>query len=160
MIRWQLQKSKYRQPLQTSIKDAFICGFGPMKITYELGQRPVTVTDTDPMTGILGFQTRMEQRNKLRMDPIIPTDFWLDPTGRNRFVIHRTKRDISALWALAEDQTDPLTGQVISAAVYDKDQLRKVKPGATDPKRENQDALIRNDTPFINMDRGVDVYEF
>lgn len=160
MVKWQLRKSEYRQPVQTSIKDAFICGFGPMKVTYEIGQRPVTVVDKDPLTGVMGFQTKMEKRNRLRMDPIIPFDFWLDPTGRNRFVIHRTKRDISSLWALAEDQIDPLTGQIISPAVYDREAVKRVRAGNSNPERDANNAVVRQDAPLYTTDTGVDVYEF
>lgn len=160
MIKWQLQKSNFREPVSVSIKDAFICGFGPLKVSYEESTRPVTTVGKDPISGLLQFQDAEERRNRLRMDPVIPTDFWLDPTGRNRFVIHRVRRSISDLWNLAKDQVDPATGIVTRAAVYDKAQVDKVKPGDQDPERDAQASTIKRDTPFLSMERGIDVYEF
>ena len=160
MIKWQLWKSNYREPLKTAIKDGFICGFGPLKVGFEEDDRPVTTVNQDPMTGQMQFAVTTETRKRLRLDPCIPTDVWLDPTGRNRFIIHRVKRSISDLWAMAQDQTDPATGAVVRPAVYDADKLRSVKPGSIDPEREVQNALIRRDTPYLNQDIGVDVYEF
>lgn len=160
LVKWQLQKSKYRQPLQTSVKDAFICGFGPMKVVYEENVRSVTTVDADPTTGKMAFMQTEERKNRLRLDPIIPTDFWLDPSGRNRFVIHKVRRSISDLWSLAQDQLDPLTGQVNVAAVYDAAKVREVKPGNVDPERDAQNAIIKRDTPFLSEQRGVDVYEY
>lgn len=160
MIKWQLWKSSYREPLKTAIKDGFICGMGPLKVSFEQDSKPVTTVNADPMTGQMQFGTTLEARKRLRLDPIIPTDFWLDPSGRNRYVIHRVKRSISDLWALCEDLADPLTGEVIRPAVYDADVVRQLKSGAIDPEREVQSALIRRDTPYLSQDSGVDVYEF
>jgi hypothetical protein len=160
MIKWQLAKSEFRQPVQTSVKDAFICGFGPMKVVYEESVRTVTTVDVDPATGMMGFQPTEERKNRLRMDPIIPTDLWLDPSGRNRFVIHRTRRSISDLWTLADDQIDPLTGQVSVPAVYDREKVKDVKPGSGDTERDAQDSIVKRDTPFMSEQRGVDVYEY
>lgn len=160
LVKWQLWKSNFREPIATSIKDAFICGFGPLKVTYEETTRPVTTIAKDPATGTLSFQSIEEKKNRLRMDPVIPTDFWLDPTGRNRFVIHRVRRSISDLWNLAKDVTDPTTGLILRPAVYDKVKVDEVKPGDNDPERDAQDATIKRDTPFLSMERGVDVYEY
>lgn len=140
IIKWQLWKSNYRQAWTTSIKDAFICGFGPLKVRVDRRQ------------GVKGVRTNIV------FDPCIPTDVWLDPTGRSRFKIHRVKRDISDLWAMTEPQQG-MDGNVMPP-VYDKDEVAKVKPGATDTEREVQSALIRRDTPHLASDQGVDVYEY
>lgn len=160
MIKWQLFKSECHDPMQTSIKDAFICGFGPMKVSYENTIRPVTTVDMNPETGQLEFQGTEERKSKLRLDSVIPTDFWVDPSGRNRFVIHLVRRAVSDLWNLAEDQIDPLTGAVSIPAVYDRDKVREVKPGAVASERDAQNSSIKRDTPFMQGERGVDVYEY
>jgi len=171
-IKWQLWKSEFREPWATSIKDSFICGFGPMKIWWEERQLDITVDEDQPTgkttldyegnpVGVFTNQKKVSKRTdrRIRFAPIIPTDCWLDNTGRNRFVIHKTRRSMGELEALAQPLLDD-DGNVIREAVYDASELRKIKPGNIDPEREVQSSLIRRDTPYINKDLGVDVYEF
>jgi hypothetical protein len=179
MLKWQLWKSNFREPIATSIKDAFICGFGACKVTYREDLKPVTIVEfipnppqaipsQDPMQppqlidtgGTHQFKQTMKLDKSLCFEPVVPTDLWLDPTGRNRFIIHKTKRSLSDLWALAADQTDPNTGQVVLPAVYDQTEIKKIKAGAIDSEREVQTALVRRDTPNLGDDMGVDVYEY
>jgi hypothetical protein len=154
IVKWQFWKGNIREGIRTAIKHSFICGFGPLKLTFD--QRAMAITkagpDGQPMESV-------EIRKFLRADPIIPTDFWIDPTGRNRYVIHRVKRTISDLWELATGATDPLTGASIPP-VYDPVEVRKVKPAQQDMTREVQTSVIRRDTPYLASDMGVDVYEY
>ena len=39
-IQWQMHRGRFREPLETSLKDALICGTGPLKVTYERVLRP------------------------------------------------------------------------------------------------------------------------
>ena len=171
VIQWQFHRGRFREPVETSIKDALICGNGPIKITYERGLKPwmssqfVQAPPADnfgvrtPRPGHFEMRRAMKMISRLRFEPIIPTDFWLDPSGRNRFVIHRVKRHISDLWRLAEDQKDPLTGQVLVPAVYDKNEVAKVRPGARDRLLDNYASSIRRERPMAYGDMTVDVFE-
>ena len=170
-IKWQLWKSDFREPWSTAIKNAFICGFGPMKVYFEETQLDITIDEDVPSGQTLNYEgnpvpimksqkratTRVDRR--IKFAPIIPTDCWLDQTGRNRFVIHKTRRSMADLEAMAKPLLDE-HGQVIREAVYDPEQVKKVKPGNIDPEREVQSSLVRRDTPYVNKDLGVDVYEF
>lgn len=170
-IKWQLWKSDFREPWSTAIKNAFICGFGPMKVWFEERQLDITIDEDErsgqtldyegnpvpTFTNIRRATTRLDRR--IRYAPIIPTDCWLDQTSRSRFVIHKTRRSMADLEAMAVPLKDD-DGNIIREAVYDMEQLRKVRSGNIDPEREVQSSLIRRDTPYINTDLGVDVYEF
>lgn len=154
LVKWQFWKGNIREGLRTAIKHAFICGFGPLKVTFE--QRAVTVTKV----GQMGLpETTTEIRKFLRADPILPTDFWVDPTGRNRFMIHRVKRTVADLWALARPQQDPMTGAEIPP-VYDPNVVAEVKPSQLDQEAAVKESIIRRDTPYLNTDVAVDVYEY
>jgi hypothetical protein len=143
MIKWQLAKSSWKEPLKLSVKDALICGFGPLKVTFEESQDTVTMEMTPGNP-----QQAPEPRRRLRLDSYLPTDVWLDPTGRNRFIITRSKRDLSDLWDMANQ------------GIYDPDKVRGLRGGSGDPQRDIENSLIRRDTPYINQDQGIDLYEF
>ncbi len=159
MIKWQLGKSDYYEAIQTSVKDALISGFGPMKVMYEQTSRPITTVDRDA-EGKLQFKEVTEYKNRLRLDAIMPTDFWLDPTGRNRWVIQKVRRSLSDIWTLAKDQIDPTTQMVVAPAVYDYEKVKDLRAGNVDPERDAQNALIKRESPIMNAERGIDVYEF
>src|SRR5262249_47793581 len=143
MIKWQLAKSSWKFPIRTGIKNAAICGFGPVKATFEEDTEEIT-TELMP-----GASVQMPQpRKRLRLDPFMPTDVWLDFSGRNRFIITRSKRSLSDLWEMAE------------AGIYDKDKIDQLRAGGSDPQREAEAAVLRRDTPYLNTDIGTDVYEF
>lgn len=150
LVKWQFWKGNIREGLRTSIKDALICGFGPLKITFESKAEPAMQFSANPS---------VRYKRGLRVDPILPTDFWVDPTGRNRFCIQRTKRTLSDLWALAQPVLDPVTGQTIPA-VYDPEVVKTLQPGMQDVEREIQNSLVRRDTPYLAADQAVDVYEY
>jgi hypothetical protein len=154
IIKWQFWKGNVREGMRTAIKHAFICGYGPLKVTFD--QRAVNVVKD---AGGGAYQESVELRKNIAVDPILPPDFWIDPTGRNRFVIQRVKRTISDLWGLSKTQADPTTGMPIPA-VYDPVQVALVKPGQVDMEREVQTSLIRRDTPYLASDIAVDVYEY
>lgn len=179
MIKWQLWKSNFREPIATSMKDAFISGFGVCKVTYREELKPTTIVEWIPnppqvipsqdptqppqqidMGGKHQFKQTMKLDKGISFEPGIPTDYWLDHTGRNRFIIQRTKRSVSDLWALSVNQTDPETGQVVIQAVYDPNEVKKIKSGMSDSEREVQSALVRRDTPHLADDQGIDVYEY
>lgn len=153
IIKWQFYKAGIREGVRTSIKNAFICGFGPAKITFE--------QKAEQETGVLGgqFQDVVKLKKGLRVDPIMPSDIWLDPTGRNRFIIHRVKRSLSDLWAMARAQQDPVTGEIIPP-VYDPEVVEDLTPGLNDPEQDVRDSQIRRDTPYLASDMGLDVYEY
>lgn len=143
MIKWQLAKSSWKMPLKAAVKNALICGFGPAKITFEED------LDTITMESMPGQTMQGQQpRRRLTIDPYMPTDVWLDFSGRNRFVITRTKRSISDLWDMANQ------------GIYDKAKVEQLRAGGTDPQREVEQSIIRRDTPYLNTDIATDIYEF
>lgn len=152
IVKWQFWKRGVREGLRTAIKNALICGFGPLKVTFENKAEPAADLQSQSQTGV-------KLKRGLRVDPIIPTDFWVDPTGRNRFVIHRTKRTLSDLWSLAQPTVDPATGMQIPP-VYDPTVVAELTPGMQDVEREVQSSLIRRDTPYLASDQALDVYEY
>lgn len=175
-IKWQLWKSEFREPLRTAIKNCFISGFGPMlvgyderkvKVTKVMGQTP-QAGETPGMDGGM-LPVRLPQpgsvmetevlRRQIKFEALVPTDVWLDPTGRGRYVIRRVKRTISDLLKMSEDQLDE-QGQLAIPAVYNKDAIARLGPGSKDPEREVQSALIDRGTPHLVNDPAVDVYEF
>ncbi len=172
VIQFQLHRGNFREPVETSIKDALICGNGPLKITYERALRPWMSSQFIPgapgenfgipqqRPGKYEMRRALKMISRLRFEPIIPTDFWLDPSGQNRFVIHRVKRHVSDLWKLAADQVDPVTGAVLVKAVYDRNEVEKVRPGARDRLMDNYAAQIRRERPQAYGDMTVDLYEF
>ncbi len=175
-IKWQMWKSDFREPLRTAIKNCFITGFGPMMIGYE--QRKVKVTkvmgESPPMGGTAGIDggilpVRLPQpgsvtaievlRRQIKFEALVPTDVWLDPSGRGQYVIRRVKRTVSDLLKMSEDQLDE-EGQLVLQAIYNKDAVGRLGPGSKDPEREVQSALIDRGTPHLVNDPAVDVYEF
>jgi hypothetical protein len=153
IVKWQFWKRGIRESVRTSIKDAMICGFGVMKVTFEAIAEIVSELQSGAP------QESLRIRRGLRIDPILPTDFWIDHTGRNRFVIQRTKRTLSDLWAMAQPSIDPTTGMEVPP-VYDPEVVKEITPGMSDQERESQASLIRRDTPHLAADQAVDVYEY
>lgn len=172
VIQYQLHRGKFREPVETSFKDALICGNGPIKITYDRALKPWMNSQFIPGAVTENFGVRqqgaghyemrraLKMISRLRFEPIIPTDFWLDPSGQNRFVIQRIKRHVSDLWKLTEDQLDPVTQEVLVKAVYDRAEVDKVRPGARDRLLDNYAAQIRRERPQAYGDMTVDLYEF
>jgi hypothetical protein len=182
IIKWQIWKAAGREKIETSVGDALICGWGPMKVYYSSSMEERTVVEksiedatpdddggmwkwfrpkAEPQV-VSKFATRNYLSRTLRIDPVMPTNIWKDPTGRNDFIIHHSRRQISDLWALCYDQKDA-NGNVVIPAVYDPDVVRNITVGAGgvgDPTNDTRDAIIRRDTPFLNPSYGVDVYEF
>ena len=154
VVQWQFWKSNLREGIRVAIKHANICGIGPLKVTFE--QNAVKVVK-EVMPG--QYAESVELRKGIRADPVLPPDFWMDPTGRNRFVIHRSKRTLSDIWAMATPQSDPMTGESIDP-VYDMEQVQGLRPGQIDQERDVQTSLIRRDTPYLSSDMAVDVYEY
>jgi hypothetical protein len=175
---WQLSKPDENgmdgvSKIKVSVKDALICGQGPMKVHYGVSIEPYTDVEWVPGRGIsvrgeilpsVGTWQYLEKHvavKRLRLEPIIPTDCWYDPTGKNRFSIHRSTRFVSDLWDGTEDKRDPETNHIIRRAVYDKRQVARVRPGMHDTQRQIESARVRRDlaTPYGLIDQTVDVYE-
>lgn len=172
LIIWQFHRGDFREPSETSIKDALICGNGPLKITYDRQVRPVMssqfVQNTPlklfgfdiPRGGKHVMKRMLKAINRIRFEPIIPTDFWLDPSGQNRFVIIRTKRHQSDIWKLTKPQVDQSTGQMLVPAIYDPVEAAKVRPGARNRRLDQQASIIRRESPHQYDDTTIDVFEF
>ncbi|HXU01447.1 MAG TPA: hypothetical protein VN903_10660 [Polyangia bacterium] len=170
-IQWQLHRGRFREPLETSIKDALICGTGPLKVTYERGLKPQMSSQfiADAPRTVMGqtmigpgrFQMKRTVKavSELTFRPVIPTDFWLDPSGMNRYVIHRSKRHLTDLWKLTEPQIDPATGEELLPAIYDKDEVSKIRPGSRNRKLDQFASTIRRERYLAYEDMTVDVYE-
>ena len=178
MVLWQFEKSRGQDPINQAVKDAFICGNGPLKVHFateiEDGidtkwiRRPPSIY-SDPDTG---EQTEIDQGGEykfvddikavknLRFESIIPTDFWLDPSGMNRFFIQRIKRSLSDVWEMARPQYASDGKTVLRKAVYDPDVVQMVAPGSRDMRLDNQAAVIRHERIQSISQQTVDVYEF
>lgn len=170
-IKWQLWKSDAREAVTTAVKDALICGNGPMKVYFDATITTTTGVDygeppePTPFTrgqqqGQLKFVDFSEVIRRLRLEPVIPTDFWIDPSGRGEWVIQRVKRTLSDVWALARDQKDPQTGEVLIPAVYDPEQVSMLRVGHGDQRSNIEAAVIRRDTPHLHEDTAIELYEF
>ncbi len=179
MVKWQLDKARAREAVETSVADALICGCGPMKVFFEtrIEQKSSIVPsmvqiDPDELSWSqklfargpqyrteLNFEDQNFVSNHLRLDSLIPTDFWLDPSGRGEFIIQRIKKPLSDIWALARDQKDD-SGQIVIPAVYDPIEVAKITIGAKEAQYETQAAVIRRDTPHLTEDEDVELYEF
>lgn len=170
-IQWQLHKGRFREPIETSIKDALICGTGPMKVTYERGLKPWMSSEFIPDAprtvmgqtligkGRFTMNRTVKPVSQLTFRPVIPTDWWLDPSGLNRYVIHRSKRHVSDLWKLTKPQVDPRTQEEILPAIYDADEVSKIRPGSRDRKLDQFASTIRRERYLAYEDMTVDVYE-
>jgi hypothetical protein len=172
-IQQKLHVGRYREPVETSIKDALICGNGPMKVTQEKMLKAQMIPDYQagpptygPDGQVNGFskgkyrmKRGMKEVSSLQMRPVIPTDFWLDPSGQNRFVFHRSKRHLSDLWKLTKPQIDPATGVEIMPAIYNADEVAKIRPGSRDRKLDQFASVIRRERYLAYEDMTVDVYE-
>jgi hypothetical protein len=171
LIIWQFHRGDFKEPVETSIKDALICGNGPLKVTYDRQMKPTMAAELVEATPLqlFGFNiprkgkhvmTRtMRAINKIKFEPIIPTDFWLDFSGRNRFWIHRSKRHLSDLWKLTKPQVDK-DGQVLVPAIYDAEEVGKIRPGSRNRRLDQQASVIRREVPHSYDDQTVDVMEF
>lgn len=171
VIKWQLWNSDARQQIETAVKDALICGSGYLKCYFDMDIDTV-VEARDLITGLTAEEMAFNRGGKrygyqeiervvklLRLEPIIPTDMWLDPTGRGEFVIQRIKRNLSSIWQMARDQKDS-DGQILLPAVYDPEIVSKVRAGIGDQRSNVEAAVIRRDTPHLQDDLGVDLYEY
>ncbi|HUW30450.1 MAG TPA: hypothetical protein VM223_02435, partial [Planctomycetota bacterium] len=67
---------KFVRGIREAIRDAMLCGHAVFKPRW---------------------------RDGIAIDVIDPYDIWLDPTGRDRFLVHRTVRDYDEVLADAED---------------------------------------------------------
>jgi hypothetical protein len=171
LIIWQFHRGDFKEPVETSIKDALICGNGPLKITYDRQIKPVMSAQLReaPPLQLLGvkiarkgkyvMQRTMKAVNRIRFEPIIPTDFWLDPSGQNRYQIVRYKRHLSDLWKLTKPQLDE-QGNVLVPAIYDPNEVGKIRPGARNRRLDQQASVIRREVPHSYDDQTVDVMEF
>ena len=172
--KWQIRKSKGMPEIKAAIKDALICGLGVVKIHFQADQEPYTDTQWEPARlrlantiiaeqGRWKFIDAVRTRKRVKFENPIPTDLWLDPSGKNRFLIQKTTRYVSDLWPLTKDLRGQ-DGTVIRRAVYDPKYVRMVRPGMRDDKQTMQSATIRRDlaTPAgqAGFDQTVDVYEF
>lgn len=174
-IRWRLRKSKAKDPMQTAVKDAIICGNGYMKLHYRTDVVPRTTIEQPRTSMRLGGNVLIHPRaavpqavysekavRSLKFEVPFPTNIWLDPSGQGRWIIQRIPRLITDVWALARDQKDA-EGNIIRKAVYDPEEVRKVRPGSKDQERILEESVIRRDLQTVNwaaMDNGVDLYEF
>ena len=173
IVLWQFDKAECEDPLNQSIKDAMICGNGIVKL--HVATEVDTVTDTawkaNPPADMLGIKIDMGGKwdfvnkkivtKRLRMDTIIPTDFWLDPSGMNRWKIQRIKRSLSDVWAMAQNQYADDGKTILRKAIYDPGVVSKIVAGSRDQRLDVQAAIIRNEVyPAAYGDQTVDVYEF
>ena len=93
-----LDEEDFIERFSTAIKSGLITGFMPIKIWWKLWhQREPMLTDD----GEIGFQ--QAPREALKIDFPSPYDVWLDPTGRNQFVIERIRMDLYQVRALMEE---------------------------------------------------------
>jgi hypothetical protein len=155
-----------------AVKDAMICGNGIIKI--HIASEVDTVTDTEwtpnPSADLLGtkidmggrwdFVDKRVEAKRLRLESLVPTDFWLDPSGLNRWVIQRIRRSLSDVWAMAKDQYASDGKTILRKAIYDPDVVRMCTAGARDQRLDTQAAIIRNEVYNAVGDQTVDVYEF
>jgi hypothetical protein len=172
MVLWQMDKGQAEDPIAQSIKDAMICGNGILKIhvATEVEETVDTVWKPNPPADLLGvpidmggkwqFENKREESKRMRFESLIPTDFWLDPSGLNRWCIQRIKRSLSDVWAMAENQYGDDGKTIIRRAVYDSEIVKMVTPGARDTRLDNMAATIRNERVPAVGDTTVDVYEF
>lgn len=170
LIIWQFHRGDFKEPCETSIKDALICGNGPLKITYDRQMVPKMTSEfvanpplqlfgmKIPRGGVHRMKRVLKAINRIKFEPYVPTDAWLDPSGQNRFIILRSKRHLTDLWRLTEPQLDE-QGNVVTPAIYDKDEVAKIRPGSRNRRLETQASLIRRELPHSYDDMSVDVYE-
>jgi hypothetical protein len=172
-VKWQIRKSGGLKELKTSIKDALICGFGPLKVHFSVDKQPFT--DVRRKTSRLSLPGQIISTGndfeyvdsyrtvkKMRFESGLPTDLWLDPSGKNRWLIQRTTRYPSDLWPLTEDLYGP-DGELLRKKVYDAAQVSRVRPGMQDGKRLQDAAVVRREQGTAygqNYDQACDIYEF
>lgn len=172
MVLWQFDKASAEDGIGQSIKNALICGNGPMKVhvassiietidTQRVNNKPVMMLGKEVSMGTrLEFVNRTKAVKQMRFESVIPTDYWMDPSGLKRFRIHRFKRQLSDLWALARDQKGDDGKTIIRKAIYDSKVVEMVQPGARDSRLDNQAAIIKRDRSLTTSQQQVDVYEF
>jgi len=172
--KWQIRKSHGMPEIKGAIKDALICGLGVLKIHFRAEQMRFTDTvwkparlalagQIIPEAGEWQFKDSSKIVRRMCFENPMPTDIWLDPSGKNRFLIQKITRYPSDLWPL----TKPLyaeDGTLLRKAVYDAKYVQRVKPGMRDDQRAIEGARIRRDvdSPYGNRgyDQSVDLYEF
>jgi hypothetical protein len=172
LVLWQFDKSRGQDPINQSVKDAMICGNGPLKVhvANEIEYGVDTVWKKNPTGKLLGqpvdaggawkFVDKTRSVKRLRFESIMPTDFWLDPTGMNRWCIQRIKRSLSDVWAMARDQKAEDGKTILRKSVYDPDVVAMVTAGSRDQRLDNQAAIIRHERIHSIGEKTVDVYEF
>lgn len=173
--KWQIRKSRGMMEIKGAIKDALICGLGILKVHFQVEEQPFTDTVWQPARlGLAGqiipeagewaFKDTTRTLRRMRFENPIVTDTWLDPSGKNRFLIQRITRYVSDLWPLTRDLRAS-DGTLLRKAVYDPKYVQRVKPGMRDGQRTIEAAQIRRDqatpqgTPG-GYDQAVDIYEF
>lgn len=157
--------------LNQAVKNALICGNGPVKVHFAqqikrrfrskwVEREPIEFLGVKMGGGgdfKAGYVDRAER--VLRVEPIIPTDAWLDSTGLNRFMIVKHRRSLSDLWALARDQKGEDGKTVIRKAVYDPEVVKLIRPGARDARLDQLSGVIRREFPVSQGEQMIDVYE-
>jgi len=93
------------------------------------------------MAGVLSSLTILKAywNNGIKMEACDPYDITLDPTGRNKFIIHRIKMDLYDVQKLANEgvynaeKVALIKEGFVRAELEYKEKLRRNEPGATPP---------------------------
>ena len=173
MVQRQFDLNRAVDSFAQACKHALICGNGPLKVhvSTEMKTSYRKQFEPNPAASFFGltvgtggsYKTVQTQKplRRMRFEPILPTDYWLDPSGLFRWQVVKSKRNISDLWALSKPLYAADGKTKIRDAVYDPEVVQTIRPGQVDLRLDQQAAIIRRD-PIVHLNASqlVDVYEF
>lgn len=169
-IRWKLRCTNGEEAFADAIKNALICGNGPMKIHWRTETRSQAIAVEKANPGIMFLGSRIDNGtqwvlqdqdvaySELVLEPLYPWDVFLDPTGLNRWMIHRSKRFISDLWEMARPLRDS-NGTLVRPAVYEETAIRHMLPGDRNWRLDMEKAVQVRERLTVQAPETVDVWE-
>lgn len=133
--------------LADAIKVGILHSLIVLKVYGAYKYRPQFVVKTDeervPIVNrelvIPSYRVERELKREwhLRIDVVNPFDYYPDPTGRHLFEIHRTRKDLYEIRALAEGDQ----------AIYDKDVVDQLVADCEEQHRRAVEAALQNQLP-------------
>lgn len=152
LIKYWLDQNDFNNQFVESLKSALLTSLMVFKV-YAVEEEIQDLKWPEPSMLDFGDETVSEpvpisrRRKAIRIDAVDPYDFWIDPTGRGKYVIQRSRIDLDDLKEAAEsgDYDQKAVSEIeesFAQAQADYEQaLREGKEGTPPPFRKSVELL-------------------
>lgn len=108
------------------------------QFTIEKDEEVLDAAGTEVVIPSYKVTRNVKKEWHLRIDVVNPLDYFPDPTGRKLYEIHRTRKDLHEIKALAEGDNP----------IYDKAVVAQLEADCEEQYRRAVDAALANQTPI------------